>query len=83
MGTLALRTSAKAIDLPALRERGRQFHRNTTCTLHEGSYQNAPNSDSSKFPYRQAKPACISVMFGFSITNSFLISTKDVTDGTV
>ena len=66
----------------ALGKRGRLFHRNTTCTLHEGSYENAPNIQTFKM-FRIDKPSRLALALRFtSKFRTFFISTKEVIDGT-
>ena len=85
LGTECLRkllTCFKKGQICALEERGRLFHRNTTCTLHEGSYKNASNFQTFKI-FRIDKPSRLALVLRWiSKLQTFQISTKDVTDYT-
>ena len=84
LGTKCLRkllTCFKRGQICALEERGRLFHRNTTCTLHEGSYQNAPNFQTFNI-FRIDKPSRLALALPLISKSQFFISTKVVTDGT-
>ena len=77
-----LLTCFKMGQICALGERGRLFHRDTTCTLHEGSYKNAPNIQTFNI-FRIGKPSRLALALRLiSKLRTFKISTKDVTDCT-
>ena len=85
LGTKCLRklfTCFKRGQICALEERGRLFHQNTTCMLHKGSYENAPNFQTLKI-FRIDKSSRLALALRLiSKLRTFQISTKDVTDYT-